>query len=321
MPERPVVGRLAPSPTGLLHVGHARSFLLAWWFARRAGGAVRLRLEDLDAGRVRPGMVEAALEDLTWLGLETDGPALVQSERAASLREAALELQRRGLAYPCVCTRREVEAARSAPHAGEEGPAYPGTCRGRFADLDHARRITGREPALRVLVPEGPVRFRDRCHGELVEDLSRTVGDFPVTSRDGQVAYQLAVVLDDAHQGVTQVVRGEDLLASTARQAYLHDLLGLPRPEWIHVPLVTDDAGVRLAKRHDSLALARLRAAGLAAEALVGWCARSLGLPVRGAASAAEVLAGFDGELPARGPAAFGRRALLELGLPGELRP
>ncbi len=316
MPECPTVGRLAPSPTGLLHVGHARSFLLAWWFARRDGGELRLRLEDLDAGRVRPGMVEAAREDLAWLGLDTDGPELLQSERAAELREAALDLQRRGRAYPGVCPRREIEAARSAPHPGEEGPAYPGTCRGRFADLDEARRITGREPALRVRVPADPVRFRDRLHGELAEDLTRTVGDFPITSRDGQVAYQLAVVLDDAHQGVTQVVRGDDLLASTARQAFLHDLLGLARPEWIHVPLVTDEAGERLAKRHDALALARLRAAGLAAEALIGWCARSLGFDVPGAASAAEVLELFDGELPSRTPTAFGRSALQELGLP-----
>jgi glutamyl-tRNA synthetase len=262
-------------------------------------------------------MAEAARQDLAWLGLTTDGPELVQSSRAGELAAIAGELLERGLAYPCVCTRREVAAARSAPHAGEEGPAYPGTCRGRYTSLEEARADSGREPALRVRVPSSPVRFEDRLHGVLEEDLSSTVGDFPITSRDGQVAYQLAVVLDDAHQGVTQVVRGSDLLESTARQAFLHDLLGLARPEWIHVPLVVDDAGERLAKRHDALAIVRLREAGLPAEALVGWCARSAGIPVEGGASAAEVLERFDPDDLDRRPAVFGREALEELGMQG----
>jgi len=313
MAESAPVGRLAPSPTGRLHVGHARSFLLAWWYARKAGGELRLRMEDLDTTRVRPGMIEAAREDLAWLGLTTDGPELLQSTRAAALRSVAEELLGRGLAYPCTCTRREIELARSAPHAGEEGAAYPGTCRGRFSSLEEARVVTGREPALRVQVPSGPVRFQDRLRGDLEEDLSRTVGDFPVTSRDGQVAYQLAVVLDDAHQGVTQVVRGEDLLGSTARQAFLHDLLGLPRPEWVHVPLVTDEGGQRLAKRSDAEALSALREDGVRAEALIGWCARTLGLSVPGPASAEEVLEAFTADIDVRRAAPFGPEVSREL--------
>ena len=313
MAESAPVGRLAPSPTGRLHVGHARSFLLAWWYARKAGGELRLRMEDLDTTRVRPGMIEAAREDLDWLGLTTDGPELLQSTRAGALRSVAEELLGRGLAYPCTCTRREIELARSAPHAGEEGAAYPGTCRGRFSSLEEAREVTGREPALRVQVPSGPVRFQDRLRGDLEEDLSRTVGDFPVTSRDGQVAYQLAVVLDDAHQGVTQVVRGEDLLGSTARQAFLHDLLGLPRPEWVHVPLVTDEGGQRLAKRSDAEALSALREDGVRAEALIGWCARTLGLSVPGAASAEEVLEAFTADIDVRRAAPFGPEVSREL--------
>ncbi len=307
-----VVGRLAPSPTGLLHVGHARSFVLAWASARAQGGAVRLRLEDLDTSRVKPGMAEVCLEDLRWLGLDWDGELVVQSERDDVLRAAAGDLLARGLAYPCVCTRREVEAARSAPHAGEEGSAYPGTCRGLYATVEEARAASGREPALRVRAPEHPITIEDALFGTYTEDLRATVGDFPITSRDGQVAYQLAVVVDDAAQGVTEVLRGEDLLASAPRQAWLQELLGLPRPTWIHVPLVTDAAGLRLAKRHDALAISALREAGVAPERLLAWCARSAGLEVAREASAAEVAGAFELGRLAREPARFDEAAELD---------
>lgn len=310
----PVVGRLAPSPTGLLHVGHARSFVLAWASARAQGGEVRLRLEDLDGSRVKPGMVEACLEDLRWLGLDWDGALLVQSERDGVLRAAANELLGRGLAYPCVCTRREVEAARSAPHAGEEGPAYPGTCRGLYATVEEARAASGREPALRVRAPEHAITIHDELHGEVTEDLRETVGDFPITSRDGQVAYQLAVVVDDAAQGVTEVLRGDDLLASTPRQAWLQELLGLPRPSWIHVPLVTDGAGQRLAKRHDALAIAAVREAGVAPERFVAWCARSAGLAVGSSATPREVTEAFGLGRLTRSVAVFDEREIDALG-------
>lgn len=291
------VGRLAPSPTGRLHLGHARSFLLAWWSAKSRGGRVVLRLEDLDAGRVRAEHVAGCLEDLEWLGLEWDGAPHLQSEGRGEL-EAALEvLLERGLVYPCVCTRREIEEALSAPH-GPTGP-YPGTCRGRYASAAEAERASGRRPALRLRVPELELELVDRVVGPFRSSPAREAGDFPLTSREGQIAYQLAVVVDDARQGVSEVLRGDDLLPSTGRQALLQDLLGLPRPAWAHVPLVTDGAGRRLAKRADDLSLARLRALGVAPEAIVAWAARSAGQQVPARARASEVLAAFDlGRLP-----------------------
>lgn len=289
--ERPV-GRLAPSPTGSLHLGHARTFLLAWWHARSRGGRIVLRIEDLDRTRVRPGMIEQCVEDLRWLGLDWDGPIRIQSEGESELRAAALTLLERGLAYPCVCTRREIERARSAPHADEHEPPYPGTCRGRFATIEEARASTGREPALRFRVPTGSVHFVDALHGPSSFDVAAEVGDFPITSREGQVAYQLAVVVDDARDGVNEVVRGEDLLPSAARQALLQDALGLPRPAWYHVPLVTD-AGQRLAKRTDALSLRALRAAGASPRAIISWAARSSGHDVPPGLAAADLLPTF----------------------------
>lgn len=273
-----VVGRLAPSPTGLLHLGHARSFLLAWWSARSAGGRVVLRLDDLDTERAKDGLDDACLRDLAWLGLDWDGPVARQTEHAADYEQALARLTADGRVYPCVCTRAEIERAQSAPHLEDGTTRYPGTCRGRFADADAARAATGREPALRFAVEPGVTRFVDVVAGEVEEDVAAVVGDFPVARRGGEPAYQLAVVVDDAVQGVTEVVRGDDLLSSTARQRLLHDALGLPPPRWAHVPLVTDEAGRRLAKRHDDLALAQLREAGVDPRRIVAWAARSAGL-------------------------------------------
>lgn len=309
-------GRLAPSPTGLLHLGHARSFLVAWLSARSSGGRVVLRMEDLDPRRSSRELAAAALRDLEWLGLDWDGPVHYQSEHREELWEGAEELLERGLAYPCVCTRREVAEAVSAPHGAT--PVYPGTCRDRFDSLEEARRKSGREPALRFRVPRGEVRVEDALSGEFFQDVAAEVGDFPITSRDGQVAYQLAVVLDDARQGVTEVLRGEDLLESTPRQALLIEDLFLERPRWAHVPLVTDGAGRRLAKRRDSLALASLAARGVAPEVLVGWLASTLGAAVADPGAEprtpAELLSGFDLTRLPRTPVAFdeGARRLLE---------
>ena len=295
---QPVVGRLAPSPTGLLHLGHARSFLLAWLSARSAGGRVVLRMEDLDASRVKDGFCAGVLRDLEWLGLDWDGPVLYQSAHRDELFESALELMDRGLAYPCVCTRREVEEAIAAPHAGDSPGVYPGTCRDRYGSLEEARRKSGREPALRYRVPTGEVRIEDRLHGGYLQDVAAEVGDFPITSRDGQVAYQLAVVLDDERQGVNEVVRGDDLLESTPRQALLIDDLYFERPAWAHVPLVTDARGRRFAKRKDSLSLAALSTSGLEPKVLVGWLASTLGAavcePEGGPRTPQDLLEGFD---------------------------
>ncbi len=238
-----------------------------------------LRLEDLDATRVREDLVEACLEDLRWLGMDWDGEPLLQSSRAQELRSSAEELLAKGLAYPCVCTRAEVRDAITAPHGSEDQVRYPGTCRGLFSSTERAREESGREPALRFLTPDAAVSVHDLISGEVDLHPHRDLGDFPITSRDGQVAYHLAVVLDDAHQGVTEVLRGDDLLASCGPQAALQDALGLARPDWVHVPLVTDANGQRLAKRTDGLSLRALRDAGVDPEHLIRWLAITCGLP------------------------------------------
>lgn len=279
---RPIVGRLAPSPTGALHLGHARSFLIAWWHARARGGRIVLRIEDLDDGRSRAEHAQRIPHELEWLGLDWDGPIDVQS-RAKDAHAAALaRLQAAGALYPCVCTRAELRSALSAPHAGELEAPYPGTCRDRYADLEEAERASGRNAGLRVRIPRGLTHFVDGLAGAQSFDLARTVGDFLVARRDGVLAYQLAVVVDDARQGVTEVVRGEDLLPSTARQIALQRALALPNPRWWHLPLVCDAQGERLAKRSGATSLAALRERGLDPRALVSWIAHRSGLRLPG---------------------------------------
>lgn len=266
---------------------------------------MRLRLEDLDQSRVKPGMVDTCLRDLEWLGLDWDGEVELQSAFQSEFYERARELERAGLAYACVCTRREIAEARSAPHAEDATAIYPGTCRGLYADVEEARAKSGREPALRLRVEPGSTTIDDLLHGTLTQDVAREVGDFPLTSRDGQVAYQLAVVLDDARQGVTEVLRGEDLLSSTPRQALLQRLLKLPRPTWVHVPLVLDLTGERLAKRHDALGLQTLRETGLDPGRLVSWIARSAGIETTESVTPQECLGAFDLRALPPGPVIF----------------
>ena len=315
MHASPTVGRLAPSPTGLLHLGHARSFLLAWWSARARGGRIVLRLEDLDGDRVKPGMAEACVRDLAWLGLDWDGPAIVQSEGAAAIDRAARELVERGRAYPCVCSRKEIEAAQSAPHAGQEKGRYTGTCRGRWRTLEEAERASGKPAALRFVVEPGRIELVDAFAGPFASDPWGEVGDFPITRRAGAPAYQLAVVVDDGRAGVTQVVRGDDLLPSTARQWLLQGALGLPHPDWFHVPLVVDAEGQRLAKRADGLALAELRARGLAPERIVAWVARRSGIAHAEPAPAAAFAREFTLKNVPRTPVVLDRASLAELGV------
>jgi glutamyl-tRNA synthetase len=287
--------RLAPSPTGALHLGNARTFLLNWLLARAAGGTLAVRIEDLDGPRVKPGAGEQALEDLRWLGLEGDGAPLLQSTRAAAHGEALDRLARAGLAYPCVCTRKEVATAASAPHEGEGGPPYPGTCRGRFADAAAARAASGREPAWRFRVPEErEVAFEDGFRGPVRDRPAATTGDFVVAKRSGEAAYQLAVVVDDAFQKVDAVVRGDDLLPSTSLQALLQEALGLPLPRWVHLPLVRGPDGRRLAKRHGDTRIARYREAGVPPERVLGLLARWSGLGDGGETSARDLLPAFD---------------------------
>ncbi len=310
------VGRLAPSPTGHLHLGHARSFLVAWWHARSRGGRIVLRIEDLDVERVKPGLVESTLTDLAWLGLDWDGEPVVQSHTRSRIDDAADSLLRRGLAYPCTCTRAEIATAASAPHASEPTTRYPGTCRGKWRTLAEAESATGRNACLRFIVPPGPVEIEDGLHGRVTFHVAEQVGDFPIVRRAGSPAYQLAVVVDDAHQGVTEIVRGDDLLESAARQALLQDALGLPRPRWWHIPLVTDATGRRLAKRSDDVSLARLRAAGLDALTLAAWIARRSGMPGAEPALAHDFAADFRMDRLPREPVALTADDWSELGIP-----
>lgn len=274
------VTRLAPSPTGALHLGNARTFLATWAVARRRGWQVAMRIEDLDGPRTKAGADRAALDDLTWLGLDWDGEVVRQSTRSALYGDAVASLVSRGFAYPCVCSRKEVELAASAPHAEDGSTVYPGTCRGRFRSVDEARAAVGREPAVRFRVPDDEsavVSWDDAFRGRQRLD-ARSLGDFVIAKADGTAAYQLAVVVDDAAAGVTQVIRGDDLVDSTSRQVLLYRALGLSAsvPTYCHLPLVLGSDGRRLAKRHGDTRLTTYREAGVAAgrvrALLANWC-------------------------------------------------
>lgn len=275
-PLRPVIrGRFAPSPTGELHLGHARTALLAWLQVREQRGQFVLRLEDLDAGRVRSGSSDSILRDLEWLGLDWDEGWDIGGPRAPYTQSARLDLYAAAAAqlptYPCTCSRLEVLQAASAPHAVEA--RYPGTCR---TGVTHPQR----KPALRWRVPDLEVRVTDGIAGEIVENVARTVGDFAIRRNDGAWAYQLACVVDDAAMGITDVVRGADLLSSTARQTLLFDTLGASRPRFWHVPLLHDSSGARLAKRSGAPSLRQMREGGADPEALTRDLALSLGWKV-----------------------------------------
>lgn len=270
------VGRLAPSPTGVLHLGNARTFLLAWLSIRARGGTLRLRIEDIDGPRVKPDADRLLLEDLNWLGLDWDGPVWRQSERLGHYDSAIRQLLTAGLAYPCVCTRKEIEEAASAPHEPTlDGAIYPGTCRGRYSSLAAARAATGRDPAVRMRVEVENVPFLDGFQGPQHGTIR---GDFVIAKRDGGPAYQLAVVVDDAAEGIDEVLRGDDLLPSTPRQLLLYQALSLSAPDFCHIPLVVGPDGLRLAKRHGDTSLRRFRAAGVSPGLMVGYLAALSGL-------------------------------------------
>lgn len=244
-----IIGRFAPSPTGPLHLGSLVAALGSYLMARREGGLWLLRVEDLDTPRVVPGMTDDILRTLETLGFQWDGEVVYQSRRAGAYQEALERLLRDGSAYPCGCSRAEIARAASAPHPGEEGPAYPGLCRNGLAAGKTARSV-------RVWVTDDPVAFHDGVMGTCGTDLSVVGGDFVVKRADGPFAYQLAVVVDDADSGVNQIVRGADLLCSTPRQILLQRLLGYPTPSYFHLPLVTGPAGAKLSKRDNAVSLA-----------------------------------------------------------------
>ncbi|MEO8800100.1 MAG: tRNA glutamyl-Q(34) synthetase GluQRS, partial [Polyangiaceae bacterium] len=268
MNQRLIVTRFAPSPTGDLHLGGAFVALGSWWLARKHGGSFVARMEDIDTPRVVPGSAERILEDLHWLGLDWDGDVVVQSTRTASYEAALATLTAKGLVYPCDCSRAELARVASAPHANEE-IVYPGLC----AAL-HPHREMKRDPALRVRVPRDPaaavVSFDDQIRGIYTQDLAEKVGDFVIRRADGVFAYQLVVIVDDVAQGVTDVVRGADLLSSTPRQIYLAHALGLEAPRYLHLPLVVDQGGERIAKRTPKAHLRVLRERGFTKEQILG---------------------------------------------------
>lgn len=278
------VGRYAPSPSGDLHVGNARTALLAWLWARQDGGRFLLRVEDLDPDRSRSQIVARQLDDLAALGLDWDGEPVRQSERGALYARALAELEAGGLVYPCFCSRADVRAATLAPH-GDASPGYPGTCRQLGAD-EVARRLAAGDRA--------SLRFRSADGND----------DHVLRRSDGVVGYQLAVVVDDAAQGVNHVLRGDDLASSTPRQIELWHALDLgPPPRYLHVPLVLDRDGRRLGKRHGSRATRSLLESGTSPEQLVGWLAWSAGLiaipePVR----ARELIGSFREDALTRQP-------------------
>ncbi len=288
-----LVTRLAPSPTGALHLGNARTFLVNWAMARTAGWKIVLRIEDLDTTRNKAGSVDLTLEDLRWLGIDWDEGPTFQSQRSDIYREAIEFLLARRLAYPCVCTRREIELATSAPHAEDASPIYPGTCRGRFTSVAAAGRSVGRGPAIRFAMPPRVVDFVDLCAGPQTFDLQTQLGDFVIGKAEGSAGYQLAVVVDDIAAGVTHVVRGDDLLDSTPRQMMIYESLLKSSliPTYIHVPLVVGHDGKRLAKRHGDTRLAALRESGAPASRMLGllgrWCG-IVGQPVRSASEFAD---------------------------------
>ena len=294
------VGRLAPSPTGALHLGNVRTFMIAWLRARSQGGEVVFRMEDLDHPKDKPGAAAQAIEDLRWLGFDWD-EEYVQSERKAIYREALESLRAQGLVYPCVCSRRDVESAQSAPHAGEQ-LYYPGTCRGRFVSwtaalaskLASTRRSTTNcqlpttsLPCWRFRVPESAIiSFDDAFAGHFGQNVSTTLGDFPLARDEFGAGYTLACTVDDLLMGVTEVVRGDDLLPATPAQILLANALRNSSalhlhlhstPSYCHVPLVVGKDGKRLAKRHGDTRIATLREQGKSPEDILGFLAASCG--------------------------------------------
>ena len=276
MEKKPAVcGRFAPSPSGRMHLGNLWSCLLAWLAARSQGGRMVLRLEDLDPDRCTQAWCDQVMRDLEWLGLDWDNEPVYQSRRTEAYRASFTQLEERGLIYPCYCTRAERLAA-SAPHRSDGVVIYDGRCR-RLSPQEREELAGTRRPAWRVEVPEETASFVDCIQGPFSQNLARECGDFILRRSDGVYAYQLAVVVDDAAMGVTQVVRGSDLLDSTPRQLWLQEELGLPHPEYGHVPLLLAPDGRRLAKRNRDQELGALQNQYTAPE-LVGRLAHLAGL-------------------------------------------
>lgn len=298
--DAPVVGRYAPSPSGDLHLGNLRTALWAWLEARSSEGKFVMRVEDLD--RVKKGAAERQLADLQALGIDWDGEVLYQSTRIAAYQQVVEELTAQGLTYECFCTRKEIQSATSAPHAAPG--AYPGTCRNLSED-ERSRRRQDRPGAIRLRAQMREFTVVDDIAGEFTSD----VDDFVLLRNDGTAAYNLASVLDDRYQGVTQIVRGDDLLPSAPRQAYLANLLGFPAPRYRHVPLALNGKGDRLAKRDGAVTLAEIRDRGVKDAEVLALIAASFPLKTiesdgtaRFPSSAAEMLDVYQDSQPSNTP-------------------
>lgn len=339
-----VIGRLAPSPTGALHLGNARSFLLAWLSARQQAGTVLLRIEDIDSPRVKPWAVDATIEDLAWLGLDwdaesphdealiqesegvsaersfcDDGGPMVQSQHIARYRKVLSELIRAELVYPCTCTRSEVDAAASAPHETHleplEGTVYPGICRPYTAGVktslaadfsDDLEWTDAVEHAYRFAFADEVIEWSDEIRGLQSANPLKQLGDFVIGKSTGVPAYQLAVVVDDHDSGVNEVVRGDDLIYSTYRQVAILESLGWKRPRYYHVPLIVGADGRRLAKRHGDTRLSYLMEQGVARESVVGYLAWTLGMiPEPKKCAATELLGLLEWKMVTQEPTVF----------------
>lgn len=272
--NKTLVGRLAPSPTGAQHIGNARTYLLAWLSTRTRNGTVRLRIEDIDSPRVKPAATEQIIVDLQWLGLDWDDSPIVQSDRMEMYQHALSVLQQKELVYPCTCTRKDIELAASAPHVDDHAASYPDTCAHR--NVSDAKTLESAY-CWRFRVPDRLHSLTDLFWGEKSYTKGEIGGDFVVWKNNDTPAYQLAVVVDDAAQEITEVVRGDDLLTSTPRQLMLYEALGSQVPSFVHVPLVVGTDGRRLAKRHGDTRLSALRDHGVKCQDFLGLLAWSCG--------------------------------------------
>ena len=273
---RSCVGRFAPTPSGRMHLGNVFSALMAWASVHSQNGSLILRIEDLDIRAHNPQYTSLLLDDLQWLGLIWDKGPYYQSKRTELYQEALLDLKQQGLLYPCFCSRADLHAAQ-APHASDGTYVYAGTCRN-LSQPERNELSAHKIPATRIHVPNKIYAFEDKVYGSTSQNLAELCGDFIVQRADGVFAYQLAVVVDDADMGITEVVRGSDLLSSTPRQLYLQDVLGLSHPTYAHLPLLVAPDGRRLSKRNHDLDLGVLRSQGKTPEEILGFLAYCVGL-------------------------------------------
>ncbi len=270
-----------------------------------------MRIEDLDGPRIKAGADRQAIDDLRWLGIDWDEGPIYQSNRLETYADAVQKLIENGCAYPCICSRREIDLSASAPHAEDGSNVYPGTCRGKFKTVEEARAATGKNPAIRFALEEEQIEFTDVFAGHQTFDVKRELGDFVISKADGTPAYQLAVVVDDAQMGISEVVRGDDLLDSTPRQILLYRALGMAEriPRYTHLPLVIGEDGRRLAKRHGDTRIATYREAGVPAQRVLALMGRWLGIQdVASSVSAHSLLDSFRLDRIPKQPIVFSGR-------------